>query len=274
MRFISGFLLGLMVFFALAAAAQSGVGIQGGTNLSMYAISQDFNDNFDTKPTIGFSVGATALFPLSYDGKLWLNPSFRFIQKGGVYQSEESDWLLPVTISGQPLFFGSVLEIKEKLNYLELPILLQVRLSTGERGMFLQGGFYYGIGLNGKRNANLNYESLRDPQGRYIRELTLDEIQEIERNTETTFQSELEFGSGRSDDYSSDIGLYLGGGYVAQNMNTNRTFFLSLKLGLGLKSLFSIDQAANQPIILTRNETLRNLTVDLSVAYTFDKSVN
>ena len=139
----------LIAVYPTTVKAQMGIGMEGGVNLSLFTVNKEFNDQYDTKPQLGFSFGALALFPLSYDGKLWIVPSVRFIQKGGSYFSEEPN----VTILYELLNDGDLyqlrgeIDIKETLSYLEIPLQVQVRLTPNYSGFFVQGGPYLGLGL-------------------------------------------------------------------------------------------------------------------------------
>ncbi|MEP6513257.1 MAG: porin family protein [Parafilimonas sp.] len=139
----------LLVIFAVAAIsalhAQASFGIQAGaTFASEKAKFGGVSFNLDTK--VGFTAGVVASVPLASD--LSFDPSLNFTQKGGK------------TSAGGD-------ELKETLNYIELPLNFVYNFDAGAGDFFVGLGPSLSVGVSGKdksgsESVDVNFGSNAD----------------------------------------------------------------------------------------------------------------
>ncbi|KRP08767.1 MAG: hypothetical protein ABR95_00660 [Sphingobacteriales bacterium BACL12 MAG-120813-bin55] len=135
--------LGLVV----AAQAQLEVGLKAGVNLA----SQSTNiDGADYGSTTGLYLG----IPVRYyiNDNLVFQPEIAFMQKGSSFDFETS----------VPGFFETKVESDGKLNYVEIPLMVQYLIGDGDIQPFVQAGPSIGIGM-GTKSTGTSTTTVTDP---------------------------------------------------------------------------------------------------------------
>ncbi len=197
------FRLLLMVSLSVAylgSNAQSLI-IKGGLNMSNMKENDDnatYSNGYKTKA--GFNAGIAAELP--FLGGLSLEPGIMFATKG--------------------FNFGSV-DGYRKLNYIDVPVNLKYKIGIGNFSVWISGGLYAGVGINGKA--------------------------QVTSGTGAKMESDIKFG--KNNDYKMlDYGYIFGGGVgyhriilgfyysaglanisnikLANHTTTNKVFTLSL----------------------------------------------
>jgi len=125
-------LLFFLICFLSTAWTQISFGIKGGTNLAEHSFREQ-GVNVDRESINGFTLGA--VLEVGLGGNLFLQPEAVFIQKG-------SELELPT------------LGEKINVNYLDIPILLKVKLLNADLiNINLLAGPSFGLALNGEETV-------------------------------------------------------------------------------------------------------------------------
>jgi len=248
--------IALLFAFAPSLCAQWSWGFEVGGTGSIFQTDNEYKELFDNKLRLGAAIGFVASFPLGDDDRLRIQPGISFVQKGGILKLD-ADELLGSGITD--------FQIKQRLNYLQVPLQVQYRLTDNDRGFALTGGPYFGLGLNGKADFVLQPTDIK---------------KEIEATEPGIFKSsDIEFGKDGVDNYSQiDWGVLLGVKYFASNTEKLRTWNLGFQVALGLKGLETTEQKES---FGSDNNTLKNywyydgvlknLTFQLTATYLIDK---
>jgi hypothetical protein len=127
--------IGFIIMAVVSASwlnAQITIGVKGGINISDGEVS-GFIPGItpEPRPFNGANVGIMADIPL--EGKFSFRPEFNFSQKGFVVRENTT-----IDALGLPLPIGGKAETR--LNYLELPLLLQYRFGNEKAGLYVNGG--------------------------------------------------------------------------------------------------------------------------------------
>ncbi len=130
-------LLLLLSFFVFTSNAQT-FGVKGGLNLASLSFSEDVDNSI--KSLLGVHVGPVAEFELQ-EG-LYFNTGLLFSLKGAKMKYGEES-------------------ASTSLNYLEIPLNVAYKFSTGEKSKFFaQAGPYLGYALSGKTKYGGESESI------------------------------------------------------------------------------------------------------------------
>lgn len=198
-------LLCAMVLISLYTSAQTIIPKVGVTS-SKIAFEEDTDE---MKSVVGFTLGVALNFPLS--DAISLQPELNFIQKGQKLTASDG---------------GLDVKITEKLNYIEIPVLVKAAFGEGTQ-FFLNAGPSIGFGLGGKYKIAAKGTLLGSP------------VDEEE-------SGKIEFGSGDDEevvyyDNSLDVGLQLGFGVlIAEKIS------IDARYGLGLTNL--MDKVGDEAI--------------------------
>ena len=140
----------LTISFSTSSFGQSHIGAKGGVHFSKY--SDDFETifqeifgesvNLDFRPFTGLQCGI--VYHLSINSMISFQTEVFFIQKGILLHADN------INNGGT-----TTAEIKQYLNYMEIPLLLNTKFSGNEKfGFFATAGPSFGIGLNGKSKSD------------------------------------------------------------------------------------------------------------------------
>ena len=130
-------------------------------------------------------------------------------------QNYESEILAPFgTVAGQFIYDDA----KVPLNYLEIPLYAKYEFRGSSSGFHLLAGPVFSVGLNGK----IKY-TFRDADGKTKPAGSQDSYNQILQSIGVNTQSNIEFGSSDSDDYTNtDFGVGLGVGmYIEAGSGEN-----------------------------------------------------
>lgn len=185
------------VLIATGLTAQMSVGVKTGITVNQYGQSQVLNDDFDTPASLGYTLGASLDIP--FGGRMGLETGAYWTRKGSniesenvVYQFSNSNGTIDIYTEGT-----------EKLNYLTIPAHLKVFFRGKTIGSYLMIGPEFNFALSGK--YSINYV---DTDGAIVKE-----AEDVLNSNGVESNGDIEFGSGRSDDYGSfDFGIGMGGG--------------------------------------------------------------
>ena len=180
----------LFIALSIGARAQFTIGLQGGSNLS----EMDFTNNPDYRFTeINYNQGFIGGIVVQFLGEKHAGVQFElnYTQRG---------WIETDTIGDNNLRY------KNKMDYIELPILTHINIGGGNfRGLFNLGP-YIAYGLN--RNITVTDENTGQSQ-----------------STKYTFDSDL--------DNRLDFGLLLGAGFEYRLKNSKISAEARYTIGLG-----------------------------------------
>ena len=257
MKNLITFSLFMTLFFKPGMVSSQSLELEFGTGLRTMIIDKALNDTYDTPVRLGFSMGLSSTIDLA--DHISLQPGLRFITKGGQLigedQFDKSGYKTPDTRLTESVNKdydpGTALTIKGdytnklSVNYLEIPVLLQARISSDTRGIFFQGGPYLGIGLFGKNSDSFESEALINPD---------------------VTEKKIEFGSSSRDDHPRfEGGIVLGAGYFAKGGDyENKNLYIGLQTGIGLSDLpikNRVDSGSG-----TYNNFYIQLTIGFSIA--------
>jgi hypothetical protein len=119
-------------FFSITTQAQVSFGIKGGANLAKHSFKEQ-GVNIDRESINGFTLGA--VLEVGLGGNIFLQPEAVFVQKGSK---------LDLPNLGE----------KINVNYLDIPILLKVKLlNSNLLNINLLGGPSFGLALNGEKTS-------------------------------------------------------------------------------------------------------------------------
>jgi hypothetical protein len=211
--------------------AQIQLGPKAGFNFTNFALSKQGKDEFKTPGITGFSAGAALEIPFS--GRFSATIEGLYNQKGGRFESKAA-YLLE---NGNAYF----LELEDRINYLDFPVLLKYYLRGKDFGFNLQGGFALGFAMNAQRTRG-KFTNANNP--RDIIELT---------------KESYNIGDGPLDRYlKTDFGILLGAG-----------MFYELEVGklvVDARYYFGSSNVYNTSF---ETEEQRNRGLMLSVGYLF-----
>jgi len=215
----------LILVFVLCAYLQSNaqfyLGIKAGLNFHNFGVSKEQKEYFRPSMKMGFQMGATAEIALS--GRFGIQMEALYAQRGSKYSSNfelKDDQNNSVIINA-----------KENLSYIEIPLLLKYNFRGREMGGYLLAGPQLGFAMKGKWSGTFTSSKSDTP----INDVT------------------LKFGSTRSDNYKkSSLGLAIGAG-----------FFYELEVGkivadvryvLGLSNIVANPTSVSGPsIVINQN---------------------
>lgn len=175
------YLLSAFVFFSAVASAQTLIPKIG------FAIAKAKPSEGDgnVKSRLGLSIGAELEYPIS--DMFSAQAGLLIIGKGATYSDED-------------------FEAKDRITYLELPILAKVWFGEDDMRFYANAGPSLSFAMGGKSKV------------------------EFDGETET---EKLKFGSGEEDDYRGfDLGFQLGGGILLMEK-----YQIDLRYGLGLSNI-------------------------------------
>ncbi|MGH7495503.1 MAG: outer membrane beta-barrel protein [bacterium] len=133
------FVLLCAVSFALPAQAQVRLGVIGGLNLANISFDPTLDPN--TSRSTAFGAGGVLQFRLAENLALQLEPMY--LQKGARQEGSFSDTEFDSSLSFK-------VDVKAKLNYLELPVMLKLAIGTGSTRPYVMAGPTIGFRLSAK----------------------------------------------------------------------------------------------------------------------------
>jgi hypothetical protein len=125
-----------LLIFVFSVNAQIGVGFKAGINLANMTIKNN-GKNVDTKMRKGLYLGA--IVDISMSKMLSLQPGLFFSQKVVFFEDTYDD--IGIELGGNN---------KLKINYLEIPINMVLKLGKGKAKYYLNAGPTIGYAINGK----------------------------------------------------------------------------------------------------------------------------
>lgn len=262
------FLLLVTFFFMIGSIrAQWSWGFEVGATGSIFQTTDEYKEVFDNKVQPGVALGFIANFPMGDDQRLRLQPGAYFVQKGGGF-SFDKDLLFQSGITD--------IKIKQRLNYLQIPLKLQYRFSEAATGLSVSAGPYLGVGISGKANFSISPNNLKEVFSELIRSQYSNFPNGYSQDAFRT--SNIEFGKDDGDNYTRlDMGIVGSVDYFITNVDKLRTWILSLQVGVGMKTLEGTNQkniwgGPNNTLknYWATDGTLKNLTLQLSAAYLID----
>lgn len=225
----------LLFLFALLITkysfAQMHLGPKLGYNFTNFSLSSEGKNLYKTPFITGFSAGAALEIP--FGGKFSAQIEGLYNQRGGKFESKA-----PFLAEDGRAYF---LELEDRINYLDFPLLLKYHFRGKEFGFNLQAGLNFGFALSAERLRG-KWTDSQDPRS-FI------ELSKMSYN----------IGSGPLDRYlSSDFGLLFGAG-----------FFYELEFGkitVDARYYAGSSNVFNTPF---ETEEQRNRGLLLSVGYLF-----
>jgi hypothetical protein len=225
-------LFALALTFGAAAQAQVSIIPKGGLTLS--TISYEKTANFsieeeESKSTTGFVAGLGFNIPITEDGFFSVQPEVLYLQKG--YRVDYSNAL------------GS-LDLEEKFNYVEVPVLGKVNFGTEKIKLYVNAGPSFGYALDGKYESVVKAGPLSlNTSGKNIFEAEPDNSTGDDAYFDPKYYNRLDIGL----QFGGGIGLAVGPGAV----------LLDARYGLGLTNFYkgntdNSSNADNDPNIKNR----------------------
>jgi hypothetical protein len=136
--------------FSYSASAQS-FGFKTGINISGVNEKFDGKKNDDNKNRMGLNFGLVAEIPLS--DLLAVETGLILNQKGFKYEWDEGFYDDDDEFSST---IGSLIKVRERFNYLELPINARLNLEMGKKSAFyLSAGPYFAFMMSGKSRVGV-----------------------------------------------------------------------------------------------------------------------
>ncbi len=227
------FILCLILFSTFYAQSQTLIPKIGGS-LSTVTIG-DNKSNFivdKTKNKIGFIVGAALELPLH--GKFSLQPELLFHQKG----------FKEISTLNDPIVGTINFETSYTLNYLELPVLVKVKLGS----FYVNAGPSVALGIGGKYKLKGSGTSNFSHEGKVKFGMRPDNDQ-----SDNTYV-----------DNNVDVGIQIGGGYVIANL-----IVVDLRYGCGLINILNKDPSIGR---YDNKSKLRSFQVTIGVPIRLRKS--
>ncbi len=133
-------LLVLVVVCAANLSAQIALGIRGGLNLANWSFNDAAKEEAGGSPNSVNAVVFGALLEVRLSDNLAIQPEVNYIQKGGNLSLSAFD----------PTIGNVSLDFTQRINYLEVPLLLKVGTGFGLGRFDVLLGPSFGYGLNGK----------------------------------------------------------------------------------------------------------------------------
>jgi hypothetical protein len=212
------FLLFALLSFGTLVKAQVSIIPKAGVSFATVALDKDNFFNDDKKALVGFTGGLGLNFALTEDEFLSLQPELNYVQKGFAAESNgTTDY-----------------NLKYKLNYVELPVLLKIGFGTD----VVRGYVNLGPSISYLLSGNVKGE------GDFAEVVSGDIDEKIEfTDSETADPTKLhaqrlEFGA----NFGGGIGVALGG---------RSLLFLDARYVAGLTDFNKDSKSKNQPIYLT-----------------------
>jgi opacity protein-like surface antigen len=163
----------LALFIALPAGAQHRIGVIGGLNLANFSTDPD-PVGFDFKNLTAFGVGGVLDFRLAENVALHLEPVY--LQKGTKAEGRIDD----------PGVGPFNIDLKEKVNYLEIPAFLKLAFGTSTTKPYLMAGPTLGFRLSAKQTGTISVGGFEE------------KIDEDIKDTRKSIDFGLGFGAGVS----------------------------------------------------------------------------
>ncbi len=138
-------LLVLVVVCAANLSAQIALGIRGGLNLANWSFNDAAKEEAGTDPNSVNAILFGALLEIRLSDNLAIQPEVNYIQKGGNLSVSAID----------PVLGNVSLDLTQRINYLEVPLLLKVGTGFGLGRFDVLLGPSFGYGLNGKTKTTL-----------------------------------------------------------------------------------------------------------------------
>lgn len=238
-------ILALLLAAAFSMAQQASAqmfswGVKGGVGLHGYRLSKSVNDDWDQQVGLGAQFGTAAM--CHFNGRLALQVEAYYSQMGAKMSSDtEFPFPEPVdTANGQAF-------LKERLNFLTVPLLIRFESQDPERGWFLIGGPTLGFALKGKREVQIEPKTGKP----HIYPAT-----------------DLEFGTSSRDNYDNlDVSVTLGAGFF-KYIEDAGTFQFDLRAVIGTRDLIAPGQS---PMVLfPSNSNYTTFGLQASICYLFE----
>lgn len=209
-KWISLLSLGIMTM-TTAHAQHIKIGPEAGLNLTNISTKMDGYDDEDNQPRLGLKIGG--IIDIGFNRMVSLQPGLYFSQKG--YRLQYSD----VYTSGGATYRETE-KYNTRINYLELPVNLQLKFGMPGSGQFFVGaGPYVALALGGHVHYEHNTSLQSGSGGIYDSE---------------DDDYDLEIGNSADDDdvKSSDAGINANLGFM-----TRHGFFVRGNMGVGLVNI-------------------------------------
>ncbi len=198
---------------------QAQIGVRGGINVASVFLDGNEQDLEDIKNTSIFTPTAGVYFPIKITDFLAIQPEVSFIQKGGIRN-----------------FFNNVtsydIEETTRLNFLEIPVLAKYYFGDKTR-IFVEGGPFAALAINGKRDYTVTGASLEAP---------------VESSVDIVFDNK------DSEEYAKrfEYGATVGAGAIFGKVMVN------LRYGLGFNNLLDndVDSTNDTKVLRTRGLSL------------------
>ena len=153
------------VGFVMPAHAQVKLGVIGGLNLAN--ISFDPAAGSSPSRATAFGAGGVVQFRLAENVALQLEPMY--LQKGA-RQEGSFEFGFDDTGSDSSLSFN--VDVKAKLNYLELPVMLKLEIGTGSTRPYVMAGPTIGYRLSAKETGSVSGPGFNEQIDEDVKDLT------------------------------------------------------------------------------------------------------
>ena len=192
----------LSILFVGSLQAQLKVGAKVGASMSRYGYSDDFSD-YDAVFTPGLTGGIMLEIP--FGGRFALQPEVLFTQKGSVLRANELNFLL--TDSQTPWVDGFVFnnhirgyaDFTEKLNYVEVPLLLKYKFRGSKISSYLAAGVVFSSAV-GKARATVSYTADKNSSSPGL-DLEAETVNQYLRDNSYRNEFDFELGTPKDDIY-------------------------------------------------------------------------
>jgi hypothetical protein len=192
----------------------------------------------------GFVLGVGYIKPV-FSPSLSVSAEVLLIEKGlkNVYESVMSQ-------------SRAVSKTTTHIRYVEIPVLARYSFQAGPFGFFVNGGFSFSAGLNGRYESILQYQPIY-PNGPW--------------NTDSSYLDTVEFGERDNNAMSDyhiylkkrvDIGIQVGGG-----LKIKKRVFADFRYGLGLTNLGYDDRGNRNYAYWKVQPVSKNRVIQLSLGY-------
>ena len=194
----------LSILFVGSLQAQLKVGAKVGASMSRYGYSDDFSD-YDAVFTPGLTGGIMLEIP--FGGRFALQPEVLFTQKGSVLRANELNFLL--TNSQTPWVDGFTFDkyirgyadFTEKLNYVEVPLLLKYKFRGSKISSYLAAGVVFSSAV-GKARATVSYTADKNSSSPDLDDLEAETVNQYLRDNSYRNEFDFELGTPKDDIYS------------------------------------------------------------------------
>ncbi len=178
-----------------ALHAQTKLGVQAGSSLSIASFSKDAVTDIRTNPVYGSTAGIFADFSLS---KNWsIRPAIQYMLKGVKVKAESMDGNMPMLVKSDM-----------KLHYFELPVLMTCRYRTGSVNLMAGIGPSAGLGFKGKNYTEVFIDNSPD----HDFDFEIDPFKESEYSDEPF--KRFEFSGAAFAGVELDNGLFVSANYL------------------------------------------------------------